>query len=69
MTTLYAPVDVGTVIGLDGNEYRIRGGIIEIPEQDVAALLKNGFMRAIPAESEAVEVKKPARKAKKETAE
>jgi hypothetical protein len=72
MTTLYAPVDVGTVIGLDGNEYRIRGGIIDVPEQDVDGLLANGFMRAVAVEV-AVEVtedvKKPVRKGKKETTE
>lgn len=66
---LYAPTDTGTVIGLDGNEYRIRGGIIHVPDQDVAGLLANGFSIAAGQDMPVTDVPapesaKPARKKK-----
>jgi hypothetical protein len=65
---LYAPTDTGSVIGLDGNDYRIRGGIVDVPDQDVAGLLANGFTIAAGQELPAAEVveesAKPARKTK-----
>ena len=49
MTTIvrmYAPTDTGTVTGADGLDYRIIGGIVEVANSCVTALLATGYSRA-----------------------